>query len=434
MATLSPRTSAFGCVLAVALLTAAAPADPLYRLTVGQVLTYADHESVDYGEVHLTTDSTAVYHVVGRTTDGAGWHLVGIVSPKGEPTQVTPLDLWPDGRVGDDRSDEHFLPLPPTATATRWERTADFGATEVFRPAPATRPATFAFTAESSLTLPMVTGGVVRSSQARQATFGLDAGVLVHAARQSTKSMGTTPAKEDATVDLTANVTGPAADAMRFAGEADAFMSAQLAFDTAMVGPKGTPDREAAMARGLEPLLALQRSGRVTDGTLVAAVRENVDADRDRMARELGMIGRPAPAWDLPDLAGARHTLAEQRGKVVVLDFWYRACPPCVAAMPGLQRLADRYAGRPVAFFGMNTDRDARDAQAIVDRCGTKYPTLRLPLDAGGRAVAAAYLLGGCPRFVVIGPDGVVRLVREGYGPTTDDDLAREIDTLVPSR
>ena len=53
--------------------------------------------------------------------------------------------------------------------------------------------------------------------------------------------------------------------------------------------------------------------------------------------------GGKTPAFKLPDLDGAEHTLAEFKGKVVVVNFWATWCEPCRAEMPSMQKLADQF-------------------------------------------------------------------------------------------
>ena len=50
----------------------------------------------------------------------------------------------------------------------------------------------------------------------------------------------------------------------------------------------------------------------------------------------------PATGFELKALDGTTHRLDDYRGKVVLLNFWASWCPPCLAELPGIQRLADQ--------------------------------------------------------------------------------------------
>ena len=55
----------------------------------------------------------------------------------------------------------------------------------------------------------------------------------------------------------------------------------------------------------------------------------------------VAMVGKPAPDFTLKDINGKDVKLADLKGNVLVFDFWATWCPPCVAAMPGLNELAE---------------------------------------------------------------------------------------------
>jgi thiol-disulfide isomerase/thioredoxin len=67
--------------------------------------------------------------------------------------------------------------------------------------------------------------------------------------------------------------------------------------------------------------------------------------------------GDAAPTLDLHDLQGAQHTLADYRGKPVVLNFWATWCVPCAAEMPLLSEMQNRYKDK-VLFIAASVDDD----------------------------------------------------------------------------
>ena len=114
-------------------------------------------------------------------------------------------------------------------------------------------------------------------------------------------------------------------------------------------------------------------------------------------------MNKPSPEWDTTDLAGSAVSLAGCRGKVLVLDFWYRGCGWCIRAMPQMKQVATHFQGRPVAVLGMNTDRDQADAQFVVDKLALNYPTLK------AEGLPEKYGVRGFPTLLVIDQAGVVR-------------------------
>ena len=414
---------------------------PAYKLSVGRQLTYAGRSTWDWAGTRRTHASTAVYHVVGRTPDGGGWRIVGTVVVTGRPTAVVRFDLWSDGRLGadpavDDGGAANLFPLlPPSATADHWTgpKADDDDGPVTYRRTATTRPGTIAFVAEQKSAGVILGEGAFGFTSSRADTFDNNRGVLVGGAGTVVRTLVNERTSETDRVELTADVTLSADQTVAFATQADAYLAANLAYGSAWGDAQQAKDREAAYVRSIEPLLALQRSGRLVDPTLRLGLEQSINEARAAIAAKLELVGRPAPDFDLPDLAGHRHALAQQRGHVVVLDFWFRSCPGCVEGMPDVQQLATHYAGHPVTVFGMNLDREAADAQAIVERCHVTCPTLRLA--SGGEAVLKAYQIRGCPTVIVIGPDGIVRHVHVGHGPTLAADLTREVDALVsPAR
>ncbi|TRW44445.1 TlpA family protein disulfide reductase [Georgenia yuyongxinii] len=78
--------------------------------------------------------------------------------------------------------------------------------------------------------------------------------------------------------------------------------------------------------------------------------------------------------------------LAADRGDVVVLNFWYAACPPCRAEAPDLRAIHDDYADAGVRLLGVNPRDDVGTAQAFERTFEIPYPSVH---DSDARAVAA---------------------------------------------
>jgi thiol-disulfide isomerase/thioredoxin len=72
---------------------------------------------------------------------------------------------------------------------------------------------------------------------------------------------------------------------------------------------------------------------------------------------------RAAASLTLPDLSGRRHSLEEQRGRIVVLNFWATWCVPCREEMPLLQRIHERYAGHGVVVIAASVDDESTRPQ-----------------------------------------------------------------------
>jgi peroxiredoxin len=136
--------------------------------------------------------------------------------------------------------------------------------------------------------------------------------------------------------------------------------------------------------------------------------------------------GKVAPDFSLPTLGGGSVTLSEQRGKVVVLDFWATWCAPCRDALPQLQAISDEMSDQPVVVWAMNMDDGKRREQqvsAFTRRHGITLPQIVVE----GDAVPSSYAVMGIPTTVVIRPDGVVHRVFSGYAPGAEEHVRQAI-------
>lgn len=120
-----------------------------------------------------------------------------------------------------------------------------------------------------------------------------------------------------------------------------------------------------------------------------------------------------------------RLRLADQRGKVVLLDFWATWCGPCARTTPMLVRLARRFRERGLVVWGVNVDQYGPEAVPMfMRRFRVDYPVV---YDSG--AVSEQYNVRALPTVVLIDRQGRIRKVHTGAAG--EDDLADEIEALL---
>jgi len=136
-------------------------------------------------------------------------------------------------------------------------------------------------------------------------------------------------------------------------------------------------------------------------------------------------VGSPAPEVGLTTLDGGSISLAGQRGKVVVINFFASWCPPCREEAADIQQTWRDYEQRGVQFYGIAYRNAASQAQAFLDEFGVTYPAA---IDPGNR-IAQAYGVTGVPETFVIDQQGL--LVRHFPGTITREQLSQELEKLV---
>jgi len=139
---------------------------------------------------------------------------------------------------------------------------------------------------------------------------------------------------------------------------------------------------------------------------------------------ELSPLGNGARyELELRDLEGRQVTLADYRGKVVLINFWASWCTPCVREMPGISRLQVAMQDHPFQVIGINVGETAPRARTAATRLDLEFPVL-LDTDSTTFRRWGAEVL---PTSYIVDPDGVTRLV--AFGPL-DWDATDVIATL----
>ena len=115
--------------------------------------------------------------------------------------------------------------------------------------------------------------------------------------------------------------------------------------------------------------------------------------------------GEAAPDFTLTDIYGAEHSLADFRGKPVVLNIWATWCPPCRNEIPDLIEFARDHDGEAVVL-SISVDEPGEDVAGFAEELGIDYVVL---LDDGEAAEEYLRVGEGIPQTYFIDENGIVR-------------------------
>ena len=158
------------------------------------------------------------------------------------------------------------------------------------------------------------------------------------------------------------------------------------------------------------------------------------DAAAGTLEYKTPLVSKPAPAFTLEDLSGKKVSLADYKGKAVLVNFWATWCGPCKIETPWLIELRNKYASQGFEIVGISTEGDdlapndkegwAHDKSAIADfvkQMKVPYPILingdSLSKDYGG--------LDAMPTSFFVDRSGTIIAARQGL--TSEDDIEANI-------
>jgi cytochrome c biogenesis protein CcmG/thiol:disulfide interchange protein DsbE len=181
---------------------------------------------------------------------------------------------------------------------------------------------------------------------------------------------------------------------------------------------KGPAAVVVVLAAALVGLLSYGVAQRGEDRSIDAAVINGERIDPPRAKQSLGVLGSPDRS----------RSVADFRGKVVVLNFWASWCEPCVEELPLLERTQKQLAPSNATVLGVNLRDVSSDALGFVRRFNLTYPSLRDP-DA---ELARAYGTVGYPETFVIDRKG--RIAAKRRGPVTQAWLDETLPRFLAER
>jgi peroxiredoxin len=206
--------------------------------------------------------------------------------------------------------------------------------------------------------------------------------------------------KPDSTHVLRVVEGGPAATATVQAG--DEIVSID---GVAMQSPAEIIKNVSARAPGSKVAVALTRDGSPMTFNVTLGPRP----PDDKITRSV-LVDHPAPAFTVKPITSDKPvSLADLRGRVVLLEFWATWCEPCDRQIPHLNAWHKKYAAKGLAILALS-DEEADKVQQYAQQNHLNYPIATDPDDR----VRSQFLVSGLPTTILIDKTGVVRYVAIG--------------------
>lgn len=158
----------------------------------------------------------------------------------------------------------------------------------------------------------------------------------------------------------------------------------------------------------------------------------------DEQAALTPLVGKPAPQFSLEDLNGRKVSLADYKGKAVLINFWATWCGPCKVETPWLVDLRNQYNSKGFEILGVSTDdidrsdpkafgQEKKEIADFVDRMKMPYPVL-----IDGDSLSKPYGgLDAMPTSFFVDREG--RIVAATMGISSKEDIEANIQKALKS-
>jgi peroxiredoxin len=144
--------------------------------------------------------------------------------------------------------------------------------------------------------------------------------------------------------------------------------------------------------------------------------------------------GDPFPHFTGADLDGGTVDTKALGKKVILIDFWSVYCSSCVAEMPYIVKLYEKYKDRGLACIGIDLDPMMPPAKVKKFLAGQDFPMPYPNVQDNKRQIMGLLGVSMLPTTIVVDTSGTVRLFHVGYKPGFEKELEEIVKKLLPTK
>ena len=163
--------------------------------------------------------------------------------------------------------------------------------------------------------------------------------------------------------------------------------------------PEGDPEKAAEVLQKVKRDLPETEFGKRVD-SILDGLKRPIEAER---IRDTLVVGAKFPDFNVADLAGQPLSVANNKGRVVLIDFWATWCPPCRAELPNVIATYQKYHSKGFDIIGVSLDEDKAQLLSFIKDHNMAWPQYfdgkkwdnQLAMNYGVEIAPTTYLLDG---------------------------------------